>query len=140
MRTIVVAAKSGADEPWVADTAASLAGQTGASARVVSLDDVDVAALSPTPRSVTADKARESAEKMAERLREQGVEATADVRPGKIVRGILMYAEEVEADLIVVGASRLGPVARRLLGDVPLELVQRSRRPVMVVSPPSEKE
>jgi hypothetical protein len=31
-------------------------------------------------------------------------------------------------------------VARRILGDVPLELVQRSRRPVMVVSPPSEKE
>jgi nucleotide-binding universal stress UspA family protein len=140
MKTIVVAAKSGADEPWVADTAAQLAGQTGASAHVVSLDDVDVEMLSPTPRSVTADAARRSAEKMAERLREQGVEATADVRPGKIVRGILLYAEEVEADLIVVGASRLGPVARRILGDVPLELVQRSRRPVMVVSPPSEKE
>ena len=62
------------------------------------------------------------------------------MRPGKVVRGILLYAEEIEADLIIVGASRLGRVARRLLGDVPLELVQRSRRPVMVVSPPSEKE
>jgi nucleotide-binding universal stress UspA family protein len=140
MKTIVVAAKSGADEPWVADAAAQLAGQTGASVRVVSLDDVDVEMLSPTPRSVTAEAARESAEKMAERLREQGIEASADVRPGKIVRGILLYAEEVDADLIIVGASRLGPVARRILGDVPLELVQRSRRPVMVVSPPSEKE
>jgi hypothetical protein len=28
-------------------------------------------------------------------------------------------------------------VARRLLGDVPLDLVQRSRRPVLVVSAPS---
>ena len=140
MKTIVVAAKAGADEPWVADAAAELAKQTGAQARVVSLDGVDVEMLSPVPRSEYAEEARESAEQMAERLREQDVEATADVRPGKVVRGILLYAEEIEADLIIVGASRLGRVARRLLGDVPLELVQRSRRPVMVVSPPSEKE
>jgi nucleotide-binding universal stress UspA family protein len=38
--------------------------------------------------------------------------------------------------MIVVGASTLGKVARRILGDVPLELVQRSRRPVLVVSAP----
>ena len=140
MKTIVVAAKAGADEPWVADAAAELAGQTGAQAHVVSVDGVDVEMLSPAPRSEYAETARESAERMAERLRERDVDAAADVRPGKVVRGILLYAEEVDADLILVGASRLGPVARRLLGDVPLELVQRSRRPVMVVSPPSEKE
>jgi len=140
MKTIVVAAKAGGDEPWVADAAADLAKQTGAQARVVSIDGVDVEMLSPAPRSEYAEEARESAEQMAERIRGQDVEATADVRPGKVVRGILLYAEEIEADLIIVGASRLGRVARRLLGDVPLELVQRSRRPVMVVSPPSEKE
>ena len=140
MKTIVVAAKAGADEPWVADAAAELAKQTGAQARVVSIDGVDVEMLSPAPRSEYAEEAQQSAERMAERLRGQDVEATADVRPGKVVRGILLYAEEIEADLIIVGASRLGRVARRLLGDVPLELVQRSRRPVMVVSPPSEKE
>jgi nucleotide-binding universal stress UspA family protein len=140
MKTIVVAAKAGADEPWVADSAAELAHQTGAQARVVSVDGVDVEMLSPAPRSEYAKAAREAAERTADRLRGHDVEATADVRPGKVVRGILLYAEEVEADLIIVGASRLGPVARRLLGDVPLELVQRSRRPVMVVSAPSEKE
>ena len=140
MDTIVVAAKAGTDEPWVADAAAELAGQTGARARVVSVDGVDVETLSPVPRSELAELARGSAEAAAARLREQGVEATAEVRPGKVTRGILVYAEEVEADMIVVGASRLGRVARRLLGDVPLELIQRSRRPVLVVSPPSEKE
>jgi nucleotide-binding universal stress UspA family protein len=140
MDTIVVAAKAGADEPWVADAAAELAGQTGACARVVSVDGVDVETLSPVPRSEMAELARGSAEAAAARLREKGVEATAEVRAGKVTRGILVYAEEVEADMIVVGASRLGPVARRLLGDVPLELVQRSRRPVLVVSAPSGKE
>jgi nucleotide-binding universal stress UspA family protein len=140
MDTIVVAAKAGTDEPWVADAAAELAGQTGARAHVVSVDGVDVETLSPTPRSEMSEIARKSADAIAARLKEKGVDATADVRPGRVVRGILVYAEEVEADMIVVGASRLGPVARRLLGDVPLELVQRSRRPVLVVSPPSEKE
>ena len=52
--------------------------------------------------------------------------------------GILLFAEEHDADLILVGASRRGAVARRVLGDVPLELVGRSRRPVMVISNPSE--
>ena len=71
MQVIVVAAKAGADQPWVADAAAELA------------------------------------------------------------------AVEHDADLIVVGGSTRSAVAQRLLGDVPLELVQRSRRPVLVVSAPS---
>jgi hypothetical protein len=51
MRRIVVAAKAGADQPWLADAAAELAQQTGAAVSVVSLDGLDVEALSPTPRS-----------------------------------------------------------------------------------------
>ena len=51
MQRIVVAAKAGADQPWLADAAAELAQQTGAAVSVVSLDGLDVEALSPTPRS-----------------------------------------------------------------------------------------
>jgi nucleotide-binding universal stress UspA family protein len=136
MRTIVVAAKAGASQPWLADAAAELALQTGAQADVVSVDGVEMEALSPLPRSEYQQEARRSAQEVAERLAGQGVEATADVRPGKVVPGILVYAEEQDADLIVVGASTRGRLARRMLGDVPLELVQRSRRPVLVVSAP----
>jgi nucleotide-binding universal stress UspA family protein len=136
MDTIVVAAKAGADQPWVADAAAQLAKQTGAKARVVSIDGVELEALSPLPRSEYQRDARASAEAIAERIADAGVEATADVRPGKVVPGILLYAEEQDADLIVVGASTRGRVAQRVLGDVPLELVQRSRRPVLMVSAP----
>jgi nucleotide-binding universal stress UspA family protein len=139
MQTIVVAAKAGASQPWVADAAAQLAKQTGAQVKVVSVDGVEMEALSPLPRSEYQQEARRSAEELAARIREQGVEATAEVRSGKVVPGILLYAEEQDADLIVVGASTLGPVARRILGDVPLELVQRSRRPVLVVSPPERR-
>jgi nucleotide-binding universal stress UspA family protein len=133
MKRIVVAAKAGAEQPWVADAAAELAQQTGASIEVVSIDGVDLEALSPLPREEYARSALESAEQLAAQIRERGAEASAAVRPGKVVPGILLFAEEQDADLIMVGASTLGRVARRVLGDVPLELVQRSRRPVMVI-------
>jgi nucleotide-binding universal stress UspA family protein len=104
---------------------------------VASVDGVDVEMGAPMPRDEYAKLARESAERLAEHVRRAGIEATAEVRPGKVVPGLLVFAEEKDADLIVVGASRRGPVARRLLGDVSLELVRRSRRPVMVIAPPS---
>jgi nucleotide-binding universal stress UspA family protein len=136
MRRIVVAAKAGAQDPWLADAAAELAKQTGAGVTVVSFDGVDMEALSPLPRSEYAEGARASAELIAERLRAAGVEADVQVRPGRPVPGVLIAAEELDADLIVAGASSRGPVAARLLGDVSLELVQRSKRPVLVVAPP----
>ena len=136
MQRILVAAKAGAQEPWLADAASELAEQTGATVTVVSFDGVDMEALSPLPRSEYADQARASAELIAGRLREAGVEAGVEVRSGRPVPGVLVAAEEIGADLILVGASSRGPVAARLLGDVSLELVQRSKRPVLVIAPP----
>ena len=74
---------------------------------------------------------------MVERLRAAGVEAEGEVRPGLVVRGVLLYAEEKDADVIVCGASTKGRVARRVLGSVPVELIQRARRPVLVDLAPS---
>jgi nucleotide-binding universal stress UspA family protein len=136
MRRIVVAAKAGADQPWLADAAAELAQQTGAAVSVVSLDGVDVEALSPLPRSEYRELARTTVDTLVERLKAAGVEAEGDVRSGPVVPGILLHAEEKDADLIVCGASTKGRVARRVLGSVPVELIQRARRPVLVVSPP----
>ena len=136
MQRIVVAAKAGADEPWLADAAANLAEQTGAAVSVVSVDGLDSEAGSTLPRSEYTEEARSAADGLAARVREAGREVDAHVRPGKVVPGVLMFAEEHDADLILVGASKRGPVAKRLLGDVSLELVRRSRRPVMVIAPP----
>ncbi len=54
------------------------------------------------------------------------------------MRSVLLFAEDRDADLIVCGASTRGAIARRVLGEVPIELLRRSRRPVLVVTPPSE--
>src|SRR5262245_37208748 len=139
MKRIVVAAKAGADEPWLADAATSLAEQTGAAVSVVSVDGLDVEMGSTMPRSEYAAIAKQSADGLGTRIRETGREVDVHTRSGKVVAGVLMFAEEHDADLILVGASKRGPVARRVLGDVSLELVRRSRRPVMVINPPAEE-
>jgi nucleotide-binding universal stress UspA family protein len=135
MQRIVVAAKAGADQPWLADAAAQLAEQTGAAVSVVSLDGLDVEALSPTPREEFQARAQEAVDGLLERLRAAGTEAEGEVRSGPVTSGVLLYAEEKNADLIVCGASTKGKVARRVLGSVPVELIQRARRPVLVIGP-----
>ena len=136
MQRIVVAAKAGADQPWLADAAAQLAKQTGAAVDVVSVDGVDLEALSTLPRSEFSELARQAVDATVARLEQDGVEATGEVRPCRVTRGILLFAEEREADVIVCGASSRGPVASRMLGNVPVELVQRARRPVLIITRP----
>jgi nucleotide-binding universal stress UspA family protein len=136
MKRIVVAAKAGADQPWLADAAATLADETGADVAVVSLDGLELEALSTLPRSELAEDAEQAARAVAERISAKGISATPHHRAGPVVRGVLVFAEEQEADLIVVGATTRGPMARRMLGNVTTRLVERSRRPVLVVTPP----
>jgi nucleotide-binding universal stress UspA family protein len=137
MERIVVAAKAGTEQPWLADAAAQLAKQTGASVDVVSVDGVELEALSTLPRSEFAGLARQAVDATIARLAQDGVQATGEVLPGRVVRALLLFAEERDADMIVCGASSRGPFASRMLGNVPLELVQRARRPVLIVTAPA---
>jgi len=138
MNRIVLAVKAGAEQPWLADAAAEVARETGAAVSVVSMDGLEMEALATVPREEFAARARASAEAAAARIREAGVPVSAEARPGPVARGILIFAEEQGADLIVCGASSRGPVAQRLLGTVPMTLIQRARRPVLIVGPPGE--
>jgi nucleotide-binding universal stress UspA family protein len=136
MKRIVVAAKAGADQPWLADAATDLGEELDAEVAVVSLDGLDLQALSTLPRAELAREAEAAANRMAERIAKAGIPVTAEHRSGPVVPGVLVFAEEQEADIIVVGATSRGPVARRVLGTVTARLVERSRRPVLVVTPP----
>jgi nucleotide-binding universal stress UspA family protein len=136
VRRIVVAAKAGADQPWLARAAAELAQQSGAAVDVVSADGVDVETFSTIPREEAAGPARDAAEAMAEQVRAEGVDAQPHTLHGPVVRSVLLFAEHHDADLIVAGATTRGPVASRLLGNTPIEMIRRARRPVLVVTPP----
>jgi nucleotide-binding universal stress UspA family protein len=136
MKRIVVAAKAGAEQPWLADAAAALAQELGAEAAVISLDGLELEALSTLPRDELKKDAEGAANAVAERIGSHGVPVHAEARSGPVVRGVLVFAEEQEADLIVVGATTRGPVARRMLGTLTTRLIERSRRPVLVITPP----
>jgi nucleotide-binding universal stress UspA family protein len=137
---IVVAAKAGSEQPWLADAAAELAGQSGAAVDVVSADGIDVEASSTLPRAEAAEPAERAATTMAERIRAAGVDATPHTLSGPVVRAVLVFAEHRDADLIVCGGSTRGALARRLLGDNSMQLIRRARRPVLVISPPGKED
>lgn len=135
---IVVAANPEADQPWVADAAAKLAKQTDASVAVVSVDEVELERLAPLPRGVYVERADRAASAAVERLAAAGVTATKTVLSGRPLDRIIEFAREQEADLIMVGSSTRPAVAERLLGSVPLALIHKAHRPVLVISNPDE--
>jgi nucleotide-binding universal stress UspA family protein len=136
VQRIVLAANAEADQPWVADAAAQLATETGARVAVVSVDEIEVQRLSVLPREEALARAERAARAIADRLEAAGIETSTTVLSGNALEQILRFADEQDADLIVVGSSVRGPVASALLGSVPTGLVRRSRRPVMVVTTP----
>jgi nucleotide-binding universal stress UspA family protein len=89
------------------------------------------------PRAELIGQAEATARRLVDGMREAGVEATPVTRAGPAVATAIEFADEIDADLIVVGSSRRGGVVKRLLGSLPLDLVQRSGRQVLVVTEPS---
>lgn len=134
---IVLAANAEADQPWVADAAADLATQTGATVAVVSVDELSEGARAALPRSVYLERAEAAADAALTRLGDKGVQATRTVLSGRALDRILEFADDQAADVIIVGSSTRGHLAERLLGSVPVGLVQQARKPVLVITHPS---
>ena len=135
---LVLAVDAEQDRAWVADATADFARKTGATVAVVCVDEVELERLAAVPRSVLTDRAAAAAAAAAARLTAAGVQATSTVRSGLPRDQILAFAEQEQADVIVVGASSRAAVATRLLGSTPLAVVARSTRPVLVVTRPPQ--
>ncbi|MEV0900862.1 universal stress protein [Actinoplanes sp. NPDC049802] len=133
---IVLAANPETEQPWVIDAVTDLVRQTGASVSVVAVDELETEHLSPLPRSVYTERAEHAAEVAVRRLAEAGIEASRTVLPGRPAEQIIRFAGEQSADLIVAGSSARPVVAQRLLGSVPLKLIEKAGRPVLVVTRP----
>jgi nucleotide-binding universal stress UspA family protein len=133
---IVLAAKPDADQPWIIDAVARLAKQTDATVAVVAVDQVELERFSAAPRSVFVQGAREAADTAVRRLADAGVAAQATVLSGRPIERIIEFAAQEQADVIVVGASTRPAVTERLLGSVPLQLIEKAARPVLVVTQP----
>lgn len=62
---------------------------------------------------------------------------SVDIRSGNVARELLAAADEVEADLVVVGHSSHGTVRDAVLGSTAASAVHHSRRSVLVAIPPA---
>jgi nucleotide-binding universal stress UspA family protein len=88
--------------------------------------------LGALPREVTEED-RERLLDAEARAEEEGVWAKTTTLRGDVVDEIVAYADNLAADLIVVGSRGHGTFASALLGSVSRGLLSESRRPVMVV-------
>ena len=74
-------------------------------------------------RSTRRPRSRRSAE----------IEAQTKLLAGDAAKQIVAYADEVDADLIVVGSRGLGRVSGVLLGSVSRAVLRDAKRPVLIV-------
>jgi nucleotide-binding universal stress UspA family protein len=68
-----------------------------------------------------------------------GTVAGAHPRMGEVALEIVALAEELQADLIVIGSRGLGGVRRALIGSVSDSVVRHAHCPVLVVRPEKEQ-
>lgn len=136
MKRILVVSTAGLDDPWIAQPAAQLAEETGADVTVLVVDDVESQRFTTLPRDELLRQASVTADRIAAHLAEAGVRATPVARSGPAVETAIEFADDIDADLIVVGSTRRRGVVKRLLGSLALNLVQRSGRQVLVVTEP----
>jgi nucleotide-binding universal stress UspA family protein len=68
-----------------------------------------------------------------------GTVAGTHLRMGKVDLEIVALAEELQADLIVMGSRGLGGVRRALMGSVSDSVVRHAHCPVLVVRPEKEQ-
>jgi nucleotide-binding universal stress UspA family protein len=85
----------------------------------------------PIPQEVRLRRAA-TLEEAADLAAKHGLEVEAEVVAGLPADEIVAYADSIDADLIVVGSRRRGPVASTLLGSVSRGVLHEARRPVLV--------
>jgi nucleotide-binding universal stress UspA family protein len=136
VKRILIVSTAGADEPWLVGPVVQLAEETGAQVTVLAVDDVESQRFATLPRDELVQQARETAEKIADRLAEAGVAGDALARSGPAAETAVEVADELDADLIVVGSSRRPGMVRRLIGSLPLDLIRHSGRQVLIVTEP----
>jgi nucleotide-binding universal stress UspA family protein len=83
------------------------------------------------------DKEKSPLEKLQEELTRTGMSTIAHEREGSVVEEILTTAQEISADLIVMGSHGHGPVYNLLVGSVTEGVLKAGLRPVLLVPAPA---
>ena len=145
MRSILAAVDGSAASADALDMALWLAHETGAAVTAIA-----VSPLLPLPlRGGTATavtrgwderKPEDVLEAARQRAAHAGLQIDALVSSGEPAAAICAAAEQLDADLVVVGSRGRGSVSAALLGSVSRDIVTRASRPVLVVKHRPETE
>ena len=136
---ILLATDSSEEAELAARTAADLTAKTGSELHVVHVGEVPLA-YHPERHGYHAQyeeherEARQLLEAQVEPIKTTGdTVAQAHLSMGRADEEIVVLAEELGADLIVMGSRGLGGVKRALMGSVSESVVRHAHCPVLVV-------
>jgi nucleotide-binding universal stress UspA family protein len=141
----ILLATDGSEEAVLAaQSAADLAARTASELHVTHVGKalsqggfvagVDVGPLPTGSQELLDKEAKELLQAQLERMREAGASVTeAHLMSGRADEEIIFRAEQVGADLVVVGSRGLGGVRRALMGSVSDSVVRHAHCPVLLV-------
>lgn len=124
-----------------AETGFEFAEKTGAAVHALSVGDESLTHISsvggPPPKTTedVAEIAAEWADELADDAKAYGLEAEAVVRTGTPAREIAEYADEVDAEMIVMGTAGRGGFERMVVGSVTDKVIRTAPVPVVTVRP-----
>ena len=140
---ILLATDGSEEAALAAQSAADLAARTASELHVTYVGKalqggfvagVDVGPVPPGYQEALDKEAKELLQAQLERMREAGASVTeAHLMSGRADEEIILLAEQVGADLVVVGSRGLGGVRRALMGSVSDSVVRHAHCPVLVV-------
>ncbi|WP_437741707.1 universal stress protein [Sorangium sp. So ce302] len=145
MKTLLLAHDFNATSEIALDTAIELARKLSAKIVVAHVYSVPVysfpegSSLIPSAEDAAriADAAQRSLDQVLERRRAApGVEISGVLRAGVPDEEICRLADEIGADMIVIGTHARGAVARALLGSVAQRVVRSAKVPVLSIRGP----
>lgn len=122
------------------DSAVTLAVEAGATLHVLSVvDSADLDLFGSADAASVDDVLRSAAEAAVadatDRAEATGVDVVPAVRVGSPHREICAYADEADADVVVVGTHGRSGLSRALLGSVAARVIRTAPVPVLVVPP-----
>lgn len=142
LRTILLATDGSPSASVAGDVAGSIARQSGAQLQLMHTWQLSQADLGMGMASDNWQYMVDSYEHLAKdvvdaeaaRLEQAGVQvAGRQLAQGRPATEINVLAEELKADLVVMGSRGLGPIRRLVLGSVTDEVVHHATRPVLVI-------
>ena len=125
------------------DAALELSNRLGASLTVMHAYEIPVlgvpdGALIATPELAArlSEAARTALDAVLKRLEGRGVQVAAVLREGVAWEEIEHVADEIDADILVIGTHGRRGLARALLGSVAENVIRTSHRPVLTIHGP----